>query len=396
MSQILDYFNSVEKPLAPILSEMSTRGMRIDLGYLEALRDELEAQRRPLEARILNELGPINLGSPKQLLGALNRKGLFPMNRKGPSTDKEAMGKLTQTPLVKALREYGELDTLLGTFCTPYLERGQEYVHPFFNQVGTRTGRVSCSNPNLLQIPRGKKDSQNPENGKKVRRMFIPRSGMFLGEADYAAIEPRLMAHLSQDPELCALFAAGIDFHQYTADRLGINRDKAKILNLSVGYRATFKSVGQQLEVSDAEAQTQIDAWWALFPHLRRWQDRLIFDAKRSGVCTTLLGRKIRIDDLSHGNSWRREGAERQLINNVAQASAREVIVLAMIRLAQDNRLTKTFGLLVQIYDSLVFETPDRADIEIVRDCMEKAVTLKVPLVTEIKTGPNWADVVKV
>ncbi len=384
------YFEVVEKPLAPILSEMSTRGVRIDLEYLRGLKETLEAQRRPLETRILNELGSINLNSPKQLLEALNAKKIYPELKGKPSTDKRALARHADNRIVQSLLQFSELDTLLSSFVTPYLGRDQEYCHPFFNQVGTRTGRLSCSNPNLLQIPR------KTENGRQVRRMFIPREGMFLGEADYAAIEPRLMAHLSGDPELCALFAAGIDFHQYTADRLGISRDKAKILNLSVGYRATFKSVGQQLGVSDAEAQEQIDQWWNLFPGLRRWQDRLIFESKRSGMFETLLGRRIRVDGLTDPNQWKRESAERQLINNIAQASAREVIVMAMIRLSQDSRLSPTFGLLIQIYDSLVFETPERSDIEIVRDCMENAVTLKVPLVVEIKAGPNWADVVKV
>lgn len=385
-SKEAQYFNTVEKPLAPILSEMSTRGIRVDLQYLRGLKMELEAQQAPIKASILNELGPINLNSPKQLLGALNAKEIFPSLKGKPSTDKRALAGVSDSPIVKALLHYSELDTLLCSFVSPYLERGQEFIHPFFNQTGTRTGRLSCSNPNLLQIPR------RTENGKKVRRMFIPRDGFTLGSCDYGQIEPRLLAHLSKDPAMCDMFNKGIDFHSYTAERLGIDRDKAKVLNLSVGYRATYKSVMQQLGGSDGEAQEQINKWWGLFPSLRRWQDRLIYDAKRSGFCTTLLGRKIRVEDLSHVNVWRREGAERQLINNITQASAREVMAMAMIHLAKDTRLSPTFGLLIQVYDELVFESSSiNSDKLIVIEDMQKAVKLDVSLTVNCKIGTDWS-----
>ncbi len=276
------------------------------------------------------------------------------------------------------------METLLSSFVNPYLERGQEVVNPRFSQTGTRTGRPSCSNPNLLQIPK------RSDNGRIVRNMFVPRSGMVLGEADYAAIEPRILAHLSEDQDLCDLFNRGIDFHSYTAERLNISRERAKVLNLSVGYRATFKSVSQQLKCSDKEAQNEINKWWGLFPGLRRWQDRLIFESKRSGYCTTLLGRRIRVDGLNDSNQWRREASERQLVNNVTQGSAAEVIKKAMINIVQ---LAPTLGLLIQIYDSLVFESPDiDADKQIVKNGMETALELNIPLVVDMKTGMRWGE----
>lgn len=381
-----EYYETLEKPLAPILYGMSLRGCRVDLSYLQDLQKTLQSQKAPLEEEIKNELGPINLNSPKQLLEALNGKGIFPQLKGKPSTDKRALQALQGTPLVALLLGFSELETLLSSFVQAYLERGTEYVHPFFNQTGTRTGRLACSGPNLLQIPR------KTQNGRFVRNMFIPRDGMSLGEADYAAIEPRLLAHLSRDENLCALFANGVDFHAYTAERLGISRDRAKILNLSVGYRATFKSVGQQLGVNDKEAQAQINDWWSLFPTLRRWQDKLIFDSKRSGHCITLLGRRIRVDNLGDYNNWKREAAERQLINNIAQASAREVMAMAMIKI---NTVAPQFGLLIQIYDSLVFEASveDMTNaVELVVSQMEGAIRLNVPLVVEVKIGPRWGE----
>lgn len=391
------YFNAVEKPLAPILNDMSVRGIRVDLAYLRGLKSNLEAQQAPIKDEILNELGPINLNSPKQLLETLNAKGIFPTLKGKPSTDKRAIASLGRFPVVGYLLQYSELETLLSSFVYPYLERGTDYVHPFFNQVGTRTGRLSCSNPNLLQIPK------HSENGKLVRRMFIPRDGFTLGDADYGQIEPRILAHFSKDPNLCEVFNSGQNFHTFTQQRMGFSLDdagykRAKILNLSVGYRATFKSVGQQLRCSDEEAQAEINKWWNLFPTLRRWQDKLIFDSKRSGYCTTLLGRRIKIEGLDHGNQWKREAAERQLINNIAQASAREVMAMGMIKvnrlIGDDCGFSPTFGLLIQVYDDLVFESQEiDYDKKLVVSCMETAVKLDVPLTVDCKTGPNWSEV---
>jgi DNA polymerase-1 len=384
-----EYFQEIESPCAKIFSQMSSRGICVNLNYLRTLQTELESKRAPIEINIKNELGNINLNSPKQLLEALNEKGIYPSLKGKPSTDKRALVYHNTNRIVQSLLEYSQIDTLLSGFVLPYLERNQTVVHPFFNQCGTRTGRLSCSNPNLLQIPK------HTENGKLVRKMFVPRQGMQLGDCDFGQIEPRVLAHLSKDPALCNLFNDGLDFHDFTADRLSIDRQRAKVLNLSVGYRATFKSVSQQLKCSDREAQNEIDKWWGLFPVLRRWQDKLIYTSKSSGFCETLCGRRIKIDDLSHGNSWRREGAERQLINNITQGSAAEIMKLAMIAIYNDKfafQFHRQFGLLVQVYDELLFESPSD-DIYGVKECMENAIKLDVPLVVDAKTGTNWGDV---
>ena len=382
-----DYYNEVEGPLSLILGAMESRGVRVSLEYLKALKGTLEAQKDPLEQTIKNELGNINLNSPKQLLEALHAKEIFPELKGKPSTDKRALSGQISHGVVKTLLSYSEVDTLLSSFVYPYLERNQTVVHPFFNQTGTRTGRLSCSNPNLLQIP------TRSENGKLVRRMFIPREGFTMGDCDFGQIEPRLLAHLSKDEALCAMFNSGIDFHVFTQTRLEIDRQKAKILNLSVGYRATYKSVSAQLKCSETEAQTQIDQWWSMFPGLRRWQDKLIWESKRSGYFTTLLGRRIKVDSLDSNNKWKREAAERQLINNIAQSGAREVMVKAMIRINSAFGLSASFGLLVQVYDELLFESQDiESDIKIVIDNMVNAVKLDVPLTVDGKIGLNWSE----
>lgn len=385
---VVDYFNTVEKPASYVFQSMETRGVRIDVPYLKDLKIKLEAQQAPLRQAILNELGEINLNSPKQLLGALHAKGIKPQLKGKPSTDKRALSALSGSSIIDSLLRYSELDTLLSSFVYPYLERNTEVVHPFFNQCGTRTGRPSCSNPNLLQIPR------RTDNGKLVRRMFIPREGIVMGDCDFGQIEPRVLAHLSKDPAMCSMFNDGVDFHTFTAERLEISRDKAKILNLSVGYRATFKSVMAQLGGTKDEAQAQINAWWGLFPTLRRWQESLIYDSKRSNFCTTLLGRRIKVDGLNDGNSWKREAAERQLINNIAQGSAAEIMKMAMIATYRSH-MPSGFGLLVQVYDELLFESPVEsmpAALQVVIDNMETAVKLDVPLTVDSGIGPNWSE----
>ena len=380
------YFNEIEQPVAFILNQMETRGVCVDLKYLNELKEQLEKQKEPIQKEILNELGPINLNSPRQLLEALNAKEIYPTFKGKPSTDKRALSTLRE-PVVQLLLSYGELETLLSGFVNPYLERAASIVHPWFNQCGTRTGRLSCSNPNLLQIPR------KTENGKKVRRMFVPRPGMLMGDCDFGQIEPRVMAHLSKDPVLCQMFNDGVDFHTFTAERLGIDRDRAKVLNLSVGYRASKYSVQRQLGGTLEEAQEQIDKWWNLFPQLRRWQDTLIYESKRSGFCTTLLGRRIRVEGLSDGNPWKRESAERRLINNIAQGSAAEIMKKAMIEISKDRRMSNTFGLLVQLYDELLFESSNiEQDLNYVAEDMIRAVKLEVPLTVDSGIGDNWSD----
>ena len=382
----VSYFEQIERPVSFILANMENRGVCVDLKYLAGLKDNLESQKLPIEAEIHNQLGSINLNSPKQLLEALNAKEIYPTFKGKPSTDKRALAEHKATPVVDALCRYSELDTLLHTFVIPYLERGEAVVHPWFNQCGTRTGRLSCSNPNLLQIPK------RSDNGKLVRRMFKARDGMLMGDCDFGQIEPRVMAHLSKDPILCQMFNDGVDFHEFTADRLSISRDRAKVLNLSVGYRATKYSVQRQLGGTLEEAQHEIDKWWALFPALRRWQETLIYDVRRSGFCTTLLGRRIKVDNLNGGAFWQKEAAERQLINNIAQGSAAEIMKMAMIGIAA---AAPNLGLLVQVYDELLFESPEMdADMCVIEACMLAAgKDLCVPLTVDCKTGENWAAV---
>ena len=385
-NQELKLYETLEAPAAKIFNKMEAKGLKLDLGYLTTLKDTLEAQISAVKQPILNELGNINLESPKQVLSALSTKGINPTFKKKPSTDKRGTlyTKWGNEPLVKNLSKYSELESLLSGFVYPYLERNQEEIHPHFSQVGTRTGRPSCANPNLLNIPK------RTENGRLVRKMFIARPGRMFGCADYKEGEPRLLAHLSKDKDMCALFNEGRGFHSYFAERLNISREKAKIFDLETYYRATKFGVARTLNCSLTEAQKWIDAAWNLFPGLWDWEQKVIYEAKKNGYITTLMGRRIRIEGLDNPNEWRRSEAERQVMNNLAQGSLQECTKIAMIEIDKAG-----IEILVQVYDDLLIESYEHNishDIQIVVDKMQNSTKLCIPMIADSKSGYSWGE----
>jgi DNA polymerase-1 len=222
--------------------------------------------------------------------------------------------------------------------------------------------------------------------------MFIPRPDMEFAEGDYSSIEPRLLAHLSGDNAMLELFNSGKDFHSYFAEWVNVDRDTAKVFDLETYYRATKYGVARTLKCDLAKAQQYIDRAWELFPSLRRWEDQKIWESKRSGYVETLLGRRIKIENLNSPNVWEREKAERQLMNNLIQGSAVEIIKKAMITI-QNTSFSPSFGLLVQVYDSILAESYDMdSDILILKQCMENCYKLQVPLVSEFKRGFSWGE----
>ncbi len=384
--ETINYHNQIELPASFVFHAMQDKGIRIDLEYLRQFKDTLEAQRTPLEASIKAELGEINLSSGPQLLKALKAKGIEPIFKKKPSTDKRGTlySKFGHIQAVKQLAEYNELDSLLSGFVYPYLVRNQEIIHPQFKQTGTRTGRPSCADPNLLNIPR------RTDNGKLVRKMFIARPGHLFGCCDYKEGEPRMLAELSQDPSMLALFNEGRGFHSYFAEHLNISRDKAKVFDLETYYRATKYGVARHLNCGLSEAQTRIDEAWNLFPTLHDWEEKTIYEAKKDGYITTLMGRRIKIEGLDSQNSWIREAAERQAMNNIAQGSLQEITKKALIEISKCR-----IDLLLEVYDDVLFESPEEcvsSDMEIVVDKMEHTCILSIPMIVDGGISNNWAE----
>ncbi len=383
-SRMPSYFK-LDMRLAHALFRMEERGVRIDQTKLQVHKHTFEGKRERLLDRITSVLGPINLDSPKQLLQALQAIGIEPRFKGKPSTDKRALSKFADEPIVKLLEEYSQVSTLLESFIYKYEAYGDSVVNPWFNQCRTRTSRLACKNPNLQQIP------TKTDDGRLVRELFIPtREGYSFWDADFGQIEPRLMAHLSGDETMIGMFNDGIDFHDFTSARLNIERNQAKVLNLSVGYRATKFSVSKQLDCELWTAQREINKWWSMFPRLAEWEEEIITAARKEGFVTSLLGRKVPIEGLESENMFEREHAERLCINNLIQASAAEVNKLALTAL-DDNGAE----LNISVHDEILGELCNPIDTVITScytDYMEGCADLQVPLVIDMGTGANWAE----
>lgn len=365
-----------------VLNQMEERGVLVDMFYLANSFDELQGYKNPLMLSLQEELGGINLNSPKQLLAALHLKDIRPEWKGKPSTDKRGLMQLKKNDIVDKLLKYSELDTLINTFVVPLRERGP-VLHPSFSQTATRTGRLACYKPNLQQIP------SRGEYALLVKNAFVARPNKIFLEADLGQIEPRLLAHFSGCENLCELFNDGIDFHQFTAERLGIDRFAAKTLNLSVGYLATEYSVSRQLNCGLEEAKEHINAWWRLFPDLRMWEYAFIEVTKQKGYLETLLGMRIPVDELDSFNSYRRGNAERQVINNLAQGSAQEIMQLGMLELDKQG-----FHILLQVHDSVLLEEVYKGDTQkqTVSDILCNVYQLRVPLTATVKVGHRWGE----
>jgi DNA polymerase-1 len=227
---------------------------------------------------------------------------------------------------------------------------------------------------------------------KLIKDMFVAREGKTFLEADYGQIEPRILAHSSGSISLCRLFREGADFHTFTADRLKIPRQTAKVLNLSVGYLASEYSVSDQLKCGLEEAKEQIEKWWALFPDLRMWIYQYLDKVRQSGYVTTLLGLKIPVEGLCDNNQYKRGAAERQAINNLCQGSAQEIMQLGMYELYKSG-----YHILLQIHDSVLLEEPtSHLNYLDIHSKLTDVYKLRVPLTISIKTGLAWGCMDKV
>ena len=278
------------------------------------------------------------------------------------------------------------------------VDREDGRIHTSFNQTVTTTGRLSSSDPNLQNIP------VRTELGRRIREAFVaPEGGVFLS-ADYSQIELRLLAHLSGDEGLIDAFLSGEDFHAHTAsDVFGVSvdevtpemRSRAKAVNFGIVYGQQAFGLGQTLHIPMAEAQEMIDRYYEAYPKVRSYLDGVVAKAHEDGYATTMFGRKRHIPELRSSNVNLRHFGERTAMNHPRQGSAADIIKLAMI---QVNKRRREEGLhahmVLQVHDELDFECPlDEADAmaALVADVMDNVVELKVPLIADVQTGPNWA-----
>jgi len=405
---MMPLFGEIEMPLVEVLVDMEWAGITVDRERLARISGELAADLAELEQRIAAVAGEsVNLNSPRQLAVVLFEKHQLPVlkrTRTGPSTDADVLAQLAamEHELPKLILEYRELQKLKSTYVDTLpltINRETGRIHTSFGQTGAATGRLSSSDPNLQNIP------VRTPRGAEIRRSFIPAAGCTFVVADYSQIELRLMAHLSGDPAFIEAFRQGGDIHRQTAALIfGVDvaavtaemRARAKTINFATIYGQGPFALSRQIGVSQDEAKQFIARYFERFAGVRRFLDRQVELAREQGYVETISGRRRYIPEIRDRNFNMRAYGERTAQNSPLQGSAADLIKVAMIGIhgALRDRQLRT-RLLLQVHDELVLESPPEEVAEVtalVREQMEGAARLEVPLVVDIGTGPNWLD----
>ncbi|MFZ0662745.1 MAG: DNA polymerase I [Acidobacteriaceae bacterium] len=401
-------YEAIDLPLVPVLLRMEKVGVRIDSAVLNAMSEKLWTEMQRVSEEIYASCGHrFNINSPKQLGDVLFNKMNLPKpmkygKGKVVSTAQDVLEELAaHHDAPRMVLEYRQLAKLKSTYVDslPVLADAEGRVHTTFNQVGTATGRLSSTNPNLQNIP------IRTELGREIRAAFIAAPGHTLLSADYSQIELRLMAHFSADPLLTHAYATGQDIHTLTASEVfGIapeemskeTRNRAKAVNFGIVYGISPFGLAQQLGIEQHEARLYIETYFERYKGVRAFIDRLLEETRREQKVRTMFGRVRPIPDIQSRNANLRGFAERTAVNTPLQGTAADLIKLAMIRLDKLLEARKLgTRMTLQVHDELVFDVPE-AEVDEVRELvqreMESVVELSVPLVADVGVGPNWRD----
>jgi DNA polymerase-1 len=402
---MLDLYNNIEEPLIHVLARMEKRGIGLDVVYLEELNVEVEKQLRESEEKIYRIVGhKFNINSPKQLSGVLfDELKLKPLKRGKThySTDSDVLTQLSLShPVPKEILTFRELAKIQSTYLEPLVMLSKEgRIHTTFNQTGTATGRLSSSNPNIQNIP------IRSDLGRRIRKGFVASEGYKIISADYSQIELRLLAHLTNDKNLVQAFMDGDDIHRHTASVIfAIPEDEvdekqrrmAKVVNFGLIYGMSDYGLAQSLDIPREEATQFIESYYHLYPGVAQWRDQAVAKAEEKGYSETMFGRKRPLPEINAGNYNLREFSKRAAINTPVQGSAADVIKIAMIDV--ERRLSLAAferGLLLSIHDELLFEIEDHRVEEaerIIKNSMENAVELNVPVEVTIAAGQDWGE----
>ena len=407
--EVTSVFTHIEMPLLPVLARMERNGVRLDTAALEETGRNFTERMQQLETDIYELAGhEFTITSPKQvgvvLFDELQISAKVKKTKTGQySTSEEVLESLRDKhPIVEKILQHRALKKLLSTYveALPKLIHPQTgHIHTSFNQAVTATGRLSSSNPNLQNIPvRG-------EDGREIRRAFVPEEGEVFFSADYSQIELRIMAHLSEDEHMVADFNSGLDIHAATAARIfhkpieEVDRDerrKAKTANFGIIYGISAFGLSERMGVSRGEAKELIENYFSTYPKVREYMNESIERAKQTGYITTQFGRRRYLSDINAGNATVRGYAERNAVNAPIQGTAADIIKLAMVaidrRLREEKLQTR---MILQVHDELNFSVPP-TELEQVRHLvveeMERAFQMRVPLVAECGEGTNWLE----
>ncbi|MBR1768717.1 MAG: DNA polymerase I [Prevotella sp.] len=404
-----DLFYNIEMPLMPVLAEMEMNGVCLDTESLKETSEILTKRMLDIEKRIYELAGEqFNIASPKQVGDILFEKLKIVEKAKKTKTgqyvtSEEVLQQLkNKHEIVADILEHRGLKKLLGTYIDALpslINKRTGHIHTSFNQTITATGRLSSSDPNLQNIPiRG-------EDGKEIRKAFIPEPGCLFFSADYSQIELRVMAHLSQDENMIRVFSEGKDLHAATAANIykkpieEVTRDertKSKRANFGIIYGITVFGLAERLDIPREEAKMLIDGYFATFPQVHDYMEKSKEIARQKGYVTTLFGRRRYLPDINSHNATVRGFAERNAINAPIQGTAADIIKVAMIRIFQrfkaENIKSK---MILQVHDELNFSVlpEEKEKVEkIVLEEMQNAISLAVPLVADSGFGSNWLE----
>jgi DNA polymerase I len=392
--------------VTPVLERMTKTGIAVDLVFLDKFGKQLKDRLAKIEEEIYSTVGhQFNLNSPKQLSEVLFDDLKLPVIRKtktGRSTDEATLHELSSAhPMVPLLLEYRQLFKLVSTYIDtlPKFAGRDGRIHSTFNVEGAATGRLSSIDPNLQNIPiRG-------EQGSELRKAFIAPKGKIILGADYSQIELRIMAHLADDPGLKKAFKEGLDIHAATAAKIFSvavsditkqQRTVGKTMNFATLYGQGPHALSQALGVDFATAKQYIEEYFEQFPKVKEWMQQTLEFGYKNGFVETILGRKRYIPELQASNRMLKSAGERAAINHPVQGSAADMIKKAMVEIDKELGLKNSkCKMMLQVHDELLFEcAPEEVDktAKMVKEKMENAMELDVPIIVDLKTGPNWGE----
>ncbi len=407
---MLAFYETIERPLVPVVAAMEHAGIKVDRGALGALSTEFARRIAEIEATIYRDVGSaFNIGSPKQLGDVLFDKLNLPGGRKGKTgaygTDASILEQLQPLhPVPGRVLEWRQLTKLKSTYADALVDEidpEDQRVHTTYALTVAATGRFSSNDPNLQNIP------VRTEEGRKIRAAFIAEPGHVLLSADYSQIELRLAAHVADIPALKEAFLAGHDIHAATASEVfnvplaemdALTRRRAKAINFGILYGISAFGLGNQIGVPQSEAKAYIDLYFERFPGIRAYMERIKAECRTAGYVETIFGRKCFIPGIRDANPARRLGAERQAINAPLQGGAADIIKRAMHRIPTALQAAGLKArMLLQVHDELLFETPEdevQATASLVKEVMEAACAphceISVPLVVETGWAQSW------
>lgn len=405
--------SNLDLEVAPVLEKMTKTGVLLDTPFLEHLGTDLKERLVHIEKEIYSFIGhEINLNSPKQLSVVLFDELNLPVFRKtktGRSTDEETLQELRDAhPSIPLILEYRQIFKLVSTYvdALPKYADKEGRVHSTFNVEGAATGRLSSQNPNLQNIPIG-------DQGGEIRKAFISPKGKVLLGADYSQVELRILAHMADDPALKKAFNEELDIHAATAAKIfkvsieevtKTQRAVGKTMNFATLYGQGPHALSRQLGIDYATAKLYIEEYFAQFPKVKIWMNSVLEKGYRDGYVETIWGRKRYFPELQSNNKMLKAAGERAAINHPIQGTSADMIKKAMVEIFSviaspaDGGAWQSCSMILQVHDELLFECDPKSVEEIaqmVKDKMENALKLSVPVVADLKVGPSWGEMKK-